>query len=284
MIHNILVLTDFSNDAYNALLYATQLYKNQECVFHTLRAYDSQSHFKEAYGNETTTENRINVIRDKTEECLRETYRKIMADTKKNPLHQFLNILIHNSPEMSVKGYMARNSIDLLLMGTKGRTGALDIFFGGHTLTMIKSKIGCPLLCIPKQIDYRSISEMCYITSFRHNLAQDSLKIVKSLASNHAASLHNLYIDDDVVMKESQEKNKASLASYLEDINVRFHTVPCETFKAKTVVQFAKAHDIDLLVMYYFPHFFLDKLFREPVPLDLSFFTEIPLLILPHKE
>lgn len=284
MINNILVLTDFSNDAYNALFYATQLYKNQGCKFHILHAYDRQSNFKEDYKSGTTTKSLVEFIGDRTEERLRETYHKIMGDTEKNPFHQFETVLINNSLEMSVQGYMARNSIDLLVMGTKGRTGALDILFGGNTIQMVKNKIDCPLLCIPNQIDYRPISQMGYITSFRHYFAKNSLKIVKSLASNHEASLHIVRIDDGNIMNESQEKNKASLGTYLEDTRVRFHTVPCDTSKAETVVQFAKANHIDLLVMYYYPHFFLDKLFREPLLLNLSAYTEIPLLILPYRE
>lgn len=284
MIHNILVLTDFSNDAYNALYYATQLYENQGCKFHILHSYDRQSNFKEDYNSETTTKSLVEFIGNRTEACLRETYHKITADTEKNPLHQFVTVLMNNSLEMAVKSYIIRNSIDLIVMGTKGRTGALDILFGGNTIHMVKSKIYCPLLCIPNQIDYRPISQMGYITSFRHNLDKSSLKIVKSLASNHEAALHIVRIDDGDLMNESQEKNKADLGTYFEDNSVRFHTVACNASKSKAVVQFAKAHEIDLLVMYYYPHFFLDKLFREPVLINLSFYTEIPLLILPYQE
>ena len=283
MIKHILVPTDFSNDAYNALFYGTQLYKHQKCAFHILHAYDRQSHFKEEFRARKSTKRLQEFLSDRTAECLRETYHKITGDTA-NALHQFITVPKNNSLEKAVKEYMAQNPIDLIVMGTKGRTGAVDIFLGGNTIQMVKSKIDCPLLCIPKQVDYQPISQLGYITSFKHSLAESNLAIVKSLASDHKASLHIVHIDDNDTITTSQEKNKALLNHYFENTSLRFHTIPCEKSKAKTVAKFAKANHIDLLAMCYYPHYFLDKLFREPVVLDLSIYTEIPLVILSTQE
>ena len=284
MIRNILVPTDFSNDAYNALFYATQLYKNQKCTFHILHAYDRKSHFKEEFRSGKATKKLQEFLSDRTAECLRETYHKIMGDTDKNPLHQFISVPKNDSLEKAVKGYMALNPIDLIVMGTKGRTGAMDIFLGSNTIQMVKSKIDCPVLCIPKQIDYHPISQLGYITSFKHSLDKFTLSIVKSLSVSCEAALHIVHICDNENRSSSQEKNKAYLSDYFKDTCLRFHTIPYKRSKAKTVAEFAKTHQIDLMAMCYYPHFFLEKLFREPVILDLSIYTEIPLLILPSLE
>lgn len=284
MIRNVLVPTDFSNDAYNALFYATQLYKHQECTFHILHAYDRQSHFKKEYNTGRTSKKLQEFLSDRTADCLLETYHKIIGDTEKNTRHHFVTVSKNDSLEKAVKAFLSKNPIDLIVMGTKGRTGAVDIFLGGNTIQMVKSEIDCPLLCIPKQINYRPISQMGYVTSFKHSLEKFSLSIVKSLASYHEASLHIVHIGDDDTIKSSQEKNKAFLSEFFEDTCLRFHTIPCEKSKAKTVAEFAKENEIDLLAMCYYPHYFLDKLFREPVVLDLSIYTEIPLLILPTQE
>ena len=281
---NILVPTDFSNDAYNALHYATQLYKHQKCVFHILHAYDHQSHFKEDFRTSGTTKNLENFLNDRTNECLLETYHKIIADTEKNSFHQFATVSKNDSFDKAVKDYMAHHKIDLVVMGTKGETGAADIFVGGNTIQMVKRKLHCPILCIPKQLDYRPIFHLGYITSFKHSHEQVSLSILKSLASYHAASLHIIHICDTDTVVASQEKNKAELSRYFKAISVHFHTIPFEKSKAKTLGKFAKSEKLDVLAMCYYPHYFLDKLFREPVVLDLSIYTEIPLLVLPSQE
>ncbi|KKM46541.1 hypothetical protein LCGC14_1559740 [marine sediment metagenome] len=279
---NILVLTDFSNDSYNALFYATQLYTNQRCSFHILHAFDHQSHLNEENQGRKITKNILESFSESTSESLRETYHKIMGDTAGNPKHNFVLVQKNSTLKNAVKDYLWEHPIDLIVMGTKGRTGALDIFFGGSTILMIKGKIDCPLLFIPKQIDYRPISQIVYITSFLHNLKKDRLKTLKSIASNYKASLCILHIDNGTVMNTIQERNKEFLSTYLEATKLSFKTVPCDSSKVKTLVQFAKRHKVDLLVMYYHPHLFFDELFREPVLLDLSLYTEIPLLILPY--
>lgn len=281
MTTNILVPTDFSNDAYNALFYATQLYKNQKCTFHILHVYNHQSHFKEEFRGESTVKNLNTFLKDRAKECLLETYHKIIGDTEKNPLHRFVTVPKKGSLILTVKNYILKNTMNLIVMGTKGRTGAADIFFGGNTVQMVKSNIYCPVLCIPKQIDYRPISQMAYITSFKHTLAENSLKIVKTLALSHEASLHIVHISEEDTINVSQETNKTAIKAYFEDTCLRFHTIPYKKSKAKTIAIFAKTHEIDLITMCYYPHYFLDKLFREPVALDLSFYTEVPLLILP---
>ena len=118
----------------------------------------------------------------------------------------------------------------------------------------------------------------------KHSLEKFSLAELKSLTADHEASLHIVHINDDDTIDIDQEKNRADLSAYFEDTCIRFHTVPAEKSKAKTVAKFGRAHEIDLLAMCYYPHYFLDKLFREPVVLDLSIYTKIPLLILPTQE
>lgn len=278
---NILVPTDFSNDAYNALFYVTQLYKHRKCTFHIVHAYDRQSHFKEAYAG---GKDLMQYIGDRTEECLKETYHKIITDTENNHLHNFLTVSRNGYLDKEVKAYMADSPIDLLVMGNKGRTGAKEIFLGGNTIQMVKSKIPCPVLCVPKEIDFKTISQLAYITDFTHALEDHALDTLKYLASTYGASLHILHISDNEKITSSQEKNKEFLSEYFDDIRVHFHTSPRRKSKAETAAEFVKEQGIDLIAMLYYKHYLLDKLFREPVVLDLSFYLEIPLLIVPGQD
>lgn len=280
MIRNILVPTDFSHDAYNALFYVTQLYKHQKCTFHILHAYDKQSHFIAEFKGGRRNKKLQEFLSDRTAESLRETYHKIMADTEKNALHEFVTVPKNNSLEKAVKSYMVENTIDLIAMGTKGRTGALKILFGGNTIQMVKSGLDCPILCIPKQIGFRPISKMGYFSTFKHSVEKFSLTIVKSLAKTYEATLHIAHIDDDLQITSSQGKNKKYLIKYFEDISFLFHNLPLESSKSKTVNNFVKSQELDFLILCYYSHNFLYKLFKEPLAVDLSITSEIPLLIL----
>lgn len=284
MAQQILVLTDFSHDSYNALFYATQLYKNQICTFHMLHAYDKQSHFKEEFKDKHTTKNLEEFLSSRTEECLQETYHKITRDTDKNEKHEFVTVSKNNSFINAVRDYITQNQIDIIVMGTKGRTGAVDIFMGGKTMQVIKSDIDCPVLCIPKQLDFKPISQMGYFTSFRHPLEKLSLSIVKRLAEAFEASLHIVHISDNQNMDAEIEKNKTYLTKYLANACIRFHNLIIETSKSKTITDFVKAKDLDFVIVCYYAHNFFYKIFNEPVVSDLSISSESPLLILNAAE
>ncbi|MBM1106585.1 universal stress protein [Aurantibacter crassamenti] len=286
MTHNILVTTDFSYDSYNALFYVTQLYKNQKCIFHILYAFNHQSHFKQKYNGVNNTKELNKFLNNRAKECLLETYHKIVSDTEQNVLHKFKTISIHGTLEKAVKSYIGQHTIKLLVMGTKGRTGAMDIFFGGNTIQIVKSKIDCPVLCIPKQMDFRPISNFGFISSYKHSLEKYSLSIVKSLIAINHSHLHIIHMADGLneAIDAAQEKNKELLSDYFTNLKVTFKTISSKKSKAKTIAEFAKNNSIDILAMCYYPHYFLDKLFREPIVLDLSIYSDIPLLILASQE
>lgn len=284
MIKNILALTDFSHDAYNALFYATQLYKHQECTFHILHVYDNQSYFKQEYPGRQCGKSLPQFLNARATECLTETYHRIISDTEKNPLHQFVTIPCNDYLIKGVKTFMNNTPIDLIVMGNKGKTGAKEIFLGGNTMQMVKSNLSCPLLCVPREIDFKTISQIAFITDYKHGFRQHTLDVVKILALTYKASVHIIHITDNDAMPVSQEKNKEFLSRYFDDINLHFHIIPHEKSKAKTVARFVKEQGIDLLAMIYYRHYLLDKLFREPVILDLSIYLEIPLFILPDQD
>ena len=281
---NILVLTDFSNDAYNALFYATQLYREKECSFHIMHVYDRHSYLKKEYAVYQGDKSLRQFLSDRTDECLKQTMHRIISDTENNPLHKFTTLKIYDSFTKGVRTYSKNNPVDLLVMGNKGRTGAKEIFFGGNSIQIVKSKISCPILCVPKEIDFKAISHLLFITDYKHTLTNDAVWLIKSLAETNKATLHLLHVGEEDKETAAQKENRASLTSFFSSINLQFHDIARSKSKAKTIANYVEAHQIDLLAMSYYPHYLLTKLFREPVVMDLSIYLEKPLLILPGLE
>lgn len=71
-------------------------------------------------------------LSNRTAECLQETYHRIVSDTEKNSLHNFITVPKNGFLIKEVKAYLNVNPMDLLVMGNKGRTGAKKIFLGGN--------------------------------------------------------------------------------------------------------------------------------------------------------
>ena len=281
---DVLVLTDFSNDAYNALFYATKLFKNNDCHFHILHTYTKHSHLKNEFAAFKGNKSLRQFLDDRTKESLTATRHKIIADSEKNGNHQFSTCQIYDSLLRGVKSYLKQNKVDLIVMGNKGRTGAREIFFGGNTIQMVKSKCAVPILCVPKEIEYSAISKLGFISGFEPSLTTPEMQLLKSIAHMNSVALHIIYVYSDKRELMELGEFKYKLGLFFDGITLEFHDLKRSKSIAKTVADYVKSHQIDLLAMTYYPHYFLTKLFREPVVMDLNIYMENPFLVLPGQE
>lgn len=281
---NILVPTDFSDDAYNALHYATQLYKKEKCTFYIFHTYNRQSYNKKLYGSKEKGSSLKEFLRNKTDEQLLRTYHRIMLDNEENPLHTFKTISKHGDLLDQIKEFLNVTDVQLLVMGNKGKTGAKEIFIGSNTLQVVKEMIPVPVFCVPKEINYKTPAKIALITDFKHQTEQGVLSFLKDMTQLHNTALHVFHMCNDDFLTEQQKSNKDMLANYYKDDSIHFHREACKNTKAETIKEFVERQAIDLLAMVYYRHYLLDKLFREPVVLDVSFYLDIPFLVMPDQD
>ncbi|MEL6918828.1 MAG: universal stress protein, partial [Bacteroidota bacterium] len=85
---NILVPTDFSNEAYNALFYATQMLASKACTFHILNSYTETTPLRSRRIAKREGKALIRQLSDESMEGLRSTCHRIKLDTHTTH-HQF---------------------------------------------------------------------------------------------------------------------------------------------------------------------------------------------------
>lgn len=276
---NIAVLTDFSNEAYNALHYATQLYRDKTATFFLVHQYDRFSPLKCDYEGPNQKASLMHYLRKTALDCLEATKHRIILDTDNNKNHQFKLAAFDADLVGGTKNYIKQKNIDLLVMGNKGQTSSNEIFFGGNTMAVIKSQLGCPLLCIPKQMEFKPIRNLGYTTDFRHPVDEDALQRAKELAQISKAQMHIVHVSEEDELEPFQWKNKVYLQEFFAGIPINTHTLSYKKSKAETIAHFVGKNAIDLLVLNQYPHSVLSKIVREPVVLDLGIYLNIPFLI-----
>ena len=135
----ILIPTDFSDNAWNAISYALSLFANEKCEFFLLNTYTPvipSSRFISPMANAVRIED---AVRMTSENGLSKTLERIQEDFA-NPLHtfktisSFFNLLVEEIKEL-VDDY----NIDVVLTGTKGASGMDEVFMGSNTVRIIKS-------------------------------------------------------------------------------------------------------------------------------------------------
>lgn len=279
----ILFPTDFSDDAYNALFYAAKLYRNEECEFHILHATKAVENRSMARSSDSDDDH-SNWNDGDIEARLTETRHRIILDTEKNPKHNFNSSFIHAALPKAIENHIELHPTDLIVMGNKGRKGAMELFFGNNTLQVVKSIVACPILCVPRQIDFKIPKRIAFLADYEHSLYGPELEHIRHLVRVHNSNLHLVHVGHDEPLDASQKKNQKDLDKMLAEHNPHFHWIPYRRTKASAIRKFIKTQGIDFLSMVYYRHYLLTKLLREPVVLDLSFYLDIPLLIIPDKD
>ncbi len=278
---NILVATDFSNAAYSALFYATKLLAAKPCTFYILNVFDETTPLNGKRAALLFIKKRLPALHIQSKEKLTETFHRISMDTE-NTHHSFLTISKKGSLEKSVKEIIADYNVDLVVMGSKGLTGAKEIFLGSNTIQVAQGLALCPVLAVPKQIDYKSPKEIAFITDFKKGCVKETLAPLLYLAALFESNIRVMHIAEEEVLDNEQEIGRKELDACLKSIDHSFHWVQNYDDKAMVITSFLEKQHVDMFVMLSHKRSFFEKLIREPVIQDVIIYSSIPFLILPE--
>ncbi|MBQ4915940.1 universal stress protein [Maribacter sp. MMG018] len=282
-IKKILVATDFSDEAYNALFYATQIWAMQECTFYILNAYDEATPLTGAHKAPLLGKKKLEKLETESIEALTKISHRITLDTG-NKRHTYKTISEQGTLATVIPKTVKKLSIDLVVMGNKGRTGAKEIFMGSNTLKVAGSIDQCPLLAIPKGIDFKPQNNIAFVTDYKKGCNTKTLDPLLAMAAITKAPINVMHIASEEKLSSVQISNKKLLELCLKDVDHSFHQVLEFDDKAKVIDSFIETHNISLLAMVYMKRSFMERLLREPVIKDISLYAKSPFLILPMRE
>ena len=277
----ILLPTDFSDNSINAIHYALEIFKDINCSFYLLNIYGVPYLTEQ----ELTNFDRVNLV--KLEEGLfkssQENLEKFLKKVIKvpNPNHKFKTISDYNFFINSVKQIVKNKNIELIVMGTKGATGAKEIFMGSNTGDLIM-KTNCNLLAVPENATYKKPKEITFTTDFKIPYKKEDLFELIEIAKLHEAKIRVLHLVDGQTLDEEQRINKKALNQFFENLSYSFHTLTNTNFETAINCFTQSRGDIDMIAIIAKQYNFFQRLFFKPKVEELSFHTKIPLLVL-HK-
>lgn len=278
----ILIPTDFSENAWNAICYAMQLFQNEYCKFYLLNTYTPaipSSRFMAPIINGTRVED---AVKSTSETGLNKTKQRIEVKFS-NQKHTFETISSFNLLVDEVKDVVDSFNIDLIVTGTKGASGMDEVFMGSNTVRIIKNTKKCPILAIPQHFDYETPSEIAFATDFNRFYSQSELMPLIDMAKSFGATIRIVHVQYKIkALTELQQFNLNMLRKYFEDIEHFIHTVSELNSVSHTLEVFSKELDIHLLAMLHYQHSYMEKMTREPIVKRTAFHTQIPLLVIPE--
>lgn len=278
----ILIPTDFSENAWNAIRYAMRLFANEDCKFYLLNTYTPSipsSRFMAPIVNGSRIED---AMRCSSENGLKNTV-QLIKDDFKNDKHEFETISSFNLLVDEVKDVVDTFGIDLIITSTKGASGLDEVFMGSNTVRIIKSTKRCPVLAIPQNFDYNQPSEIAFATDFNRFYSQSELKPLIELAKSFNATIRIVHVQYQIkALNEMQQFNLDMLRKYFGEVEHYIHTVSELNSISQTLEIFSKELDIHLLAMLNYQHSYMEQMTREPIVKRTAFHTQIPLLVIPE--
>lgn len=274
MKRHILLPTDFSDNSWNATVYALKLFADMECTFYFLNSTVIKV---------STLSNLSNkLLKTMQEEAMKELLElKDLAETSNpNDNHDFQVILSSKDLKEAIKTTINEWDIDLIIMGTKGATGAKEFFFGSNTVHIIKSIKKCPMLIVPEEFDFEKPVQIAFPTDFNRFYDNKELKPLKQLADLYNSKIRILHINEEEELNDIQEYNLMMLQGYLKDYEYSLHSMPKYAKKTIEINDFIEELDINILAMVKYKHSLIEKIINEPVIKKIGFHPIVPFLVI----
>jgi nucleotide-binding universal stress UspA family protein len=278
---NILIPTDFSINALNALNYAISLFKEDKCTFYLLNAFKqneiSTDHLFHPDPGTTTYEQ----TKNGSETGLKNLMEGIVMKND-NSNHQFKMISSYNTLGKAVKQTLEDKDISIIIIGTQGETNAKNILFGSNTVSIIDEIKNCQLLLVPPNSIFskNTKKELVYATNFLTPFKYKDLESLISIASNIKAIIRVLHILENGELTIDQENNKKDLSEYLKGVEPAFHTFTNEKLDIG-VQSFIDSRGSDMLALIHEKQSFLNKIFSGTlIDEKIRYKPQIPIFLM----
>ena len=271
---NVLVPTDFSENAWNAIRYGIQFFGEEPANFYLLHIDLFVNR------NDDAVANGIFFAADTTSSVdeLNNTLARIQ-DTFPNTRHSFQTILKHSFFIEGIRQEVADKRIDFIVMGTKGASGLKEVTVGSRTGEVI-ARVKCPILIIPEHARYTAPNAIAFPTDFNSYYRSKILLTLAEVIGQHHPKLHILHLTDkESSLSDTQTEHMNFLKDFMEDYQHQFHFLPNVPIE-DALADFVFANDIKLIAMVAKNiNFFQRLLFRSSVE-KISYHTKIPFLVL----
>ncbi|HET7116031.1 MAG TPA: universal stress protein [Hanamia sp.] len=276
----ILVPTDFSECAENATNFAVQSAKILPAKVTLLYSFELNDNMYTDY---------IGVNREFNQTMLHGAKEKL-AQLKKSIKEAdglFIDTFISkDSLQDAITRYLEEKKVELIIMGTLGRSGIKEKLWGSRTAATIgKSEI--PVMAIPHDYVWKKPQKILFATD-QFEKSPAILDFIFELAGLYMARVQvAVFTDEDDDKAGTFLDHKRKIFEYGEFLKERYNEGTLtsshlygENFE-ETLQTFIKENNIDLLLMVTYPHKFWNRIFNPSKTKRMSYHTKIPLLTIP---
>lgn len=268
--NKILVPTDFSACANNALDYAIYIAEKLKSEIVLLSAYHIPSS-----GSATIV---MNIQEDMRKETIEELNTLIELKKSSNPTVKISGETDYSVPSNSIIRYSETGEYDMVVLGTTGASGIKEIFLGS-TASAIVDKVKIPILAVPNNSSFKNIDTVLMACSLDSIKSVDSMNFLKLFATTLGLGVQffNVFKEDEKNHEEKLNKKKESLKIIFDSFDYEIDTIKSNDIE-EAVLNAVQQNQ--LLSVVTRERKFFDKMFHPSMSKKLAKHSKSPILIL----
>ncbi len=282
MIKNILLPTDFSDNSWNAIVYAIHFFGNVDCHFYLLhvdRPYMLNT-TPSIYGVSMDVLNTTYTVGSK--EQLKKLLQRIKSRFPNRNNHRFFTLAESGAFVETIRTEVEEHKIDMIVMGTKGATGLKKLLIGSNAGDVI-TKVKCTTLIVPENATFAPVTEIAFPTDYSLSYEVGHLQPIAAIMDRFQAALRMLHITKKSEnLSVNQQKNKELLEEFFSQQPISFHQLT--NTKIEEAIQcFVESRNISMMAMVAKNlNYFQQILFHSKIK-NISYHTDIPFLVMHDK-
>ena len=269
----IIVTTDFSDSARNALNYACKFARDYNLNILLLCVYTVPNSYAAEGLSITTINDELEDNRDRLEEEL------------KHAQKNYVNI--HFEARMATGGFLEslqelrqETNAALIIMGADSQHSELWEA-GDHWLNALV-KISCPALVIPQHIAYSPIMRIAFATDNKSVSRPEYTEEIKKLVNLSNATLFVVHVAKNL-NPEDEAANTDAYNKIFDGTDVQYHTVENSSI-IRGLAEFMEQYFIDLLIVAPHRHGLWHNLLNKSYTKQLVLLNHIPVMAIHENE
>lgn len=268
----ILVPTDFSNQAENALKLAAQIAHKNNCELHILHMLEIPSQMNDAITGGTAIPE-IMLFLQKAKETLQ--YLKEKSYLKDINIIDSIKL---EKASQSILSYSKEEDIDLIIMGSSGVSGIEEFFLGSTTEKVVRLAT-TPVIIIKEEINNFNPSNIVFASDFSEEI-KTPFKKVLDFANLFEAKLNLVTICTPNSFKTTAVANKImkNFTDNFEMPNFSTHIYNDVNIE-KGIIHFSKEINADIISLCTHGRTGLSHFFTGSISEDLANHASRPLIV-----
>lgn len=277
----IIIPTDFSAHATQAIEYCHRLFEGEEVTWVLLHTFGADVYTSAAsMGLKADTsamdtllqasDSRLQQLKETLQHTFKQDNFTYEVVSRYDFLPDAINFLLSESPAFMVA------------MGTQGATGAKEIFLGSNAVRIMEKVTGTAVFAIPEQASFVTPRKIALATTYSHLPVDSQMEVFKHFARVFKTEVTMIHISDEVRLNEKQVQYRNWLQQALREHDPAIYTLN-NTHIGKAIEEYIENTNTDLLGIISRKHGFFESLLKKSTLKALGYHSKIPLLVMHHQ-